>query len=214
MLPPPEVRRAPGRSLALAALSAAAIAGCAPAAEPDAEAAEAAAALAQRSSALADRFQKTLQAELQAAMAEGGPEGAIGVCADRAPAIAAELSAESGAIVRRTSFRNRNPDAAPTAAEAQLMRAWLDSPLGPDRKPRVASLANPDGQPGAHLWMRAIPTGGQCLACHGPAEAIAEDVRAAIKARYPADRATGFAEGELRGAFSIRWPASHRAAGG
>ncbi|MFN7177274.1 MAG: DUF3365 domain-containing protein, partial [Thermaurantiacus sp.] len=56
-------------------------------------------------------------------------------------------------------------------------------------------------------YMRAIPTAPQCLACHGPEEAIAPAVRAAIAERYPDDRATGFRAGELRGAFSIGWRA-------
>jgi len=42
-----------------------------------------------------------------------------------------------------------------------------------------------------------------CLACHG--DNIAPEVTAAIRAHYPEDQATGFATGQLRGAFSIRW---------
>jgi hypothetical protein len=42
-----------------------------------------------------------------------------------------------------------------------------------------------------------------CLQCHG--EALAPEVTQALAARYPDDRATGFREGQLRGALSIRW---------
>jgi hypothetical protein len=42
-----------------------------------------------------------------------------------------------------------------------------------------------------------------CLACHG--DAPAEDVRAVLMEYYPGDLATGFAEGDLRGLFSIDW---------
>jgi hypothetical protein len=51
--------------------------------------------------------------------------------------------------------------------------------------------------------MRAIPTAPVCTTCHGAT--VAPDVAAAIAARYPEDRATGFSPGDLRGAFSIAW---------
>ncbi|MFN3370390.1 MAG: DUF3365 domain-containing protein [Sphingomonadaceae bacterium] len=153
------------------------------------------------SAALADRFQAELRGRLDAAMAEGGPVGAIKVCAEDAPAIARRLSAESGAIVRRTALRTRNPAAAPDAFEAATMDDWVDSPLEAPGRPKVQVRADGEG----FRYMRAIPTQGQCLACHGAPEAIAPDVKAAIDARYPQDRATGFAEGQMRGAFSIAW---------
>jgi len=164
--------------------------------------------LARQSQELADRFQKTLQTELQAAMASSGPAGAIDVCADRAPAIAQALSEESGAVVRRTAFRHRNPAGAPDEAEAAIMSQWLTQPFAADGQPRQAQVIGQSREGPTLLWMRAIPTGKQCLACHGPAGSIAPDVQAAISARYPRDRATGFAEGELRGALSIRWMAA------
>ena len=51
-------------------------------------------------------------------------------------------------------------------------------------------------------YMKAIPTGPQCVLCHG--ENIAPDLRETIQRLYPEDQATGFAPGELRGAFSVR----------
>ena len=40
-----------------------------------------------------------------------------------------------------------------------------------------------------------------CLTCHGTD--IKADVRAELTRYYPADKATGFRLGELRGAFSL-----------
>ena len=53
-------------------------------------------------------------------------------------------------------------------------------------------------------FMKAIPTGEVCLACHG--SNIAPNVSARLDALYPDDRARGFAVGDLRGAFSVRQP--------
>jgi hypothetical protein len=55
-------------------------------------------------------------------------------------------------------------------------------------------------------YMQAIPMQGMCASCHGPKEALAPEVRERLEERYPHDRATGFAVGDLRGAFSIRQP--------
>ena len=45
-----------------------------------------------------------------------------------------------------------------------------------------------------------------CLACHGPAEALDEEVRVALAELYPEDRATGFRSGDLRGWFWVEVP--------
>jgi hypothetical protein len=44
-----------------------------------------------------------------------------------------------------------------------------------------------------------IAAGPACLGCHGPAASIQPKVKEAIAARYPADRAVGYAEGDFRG---------------
>jgi hypothetical protein len=51
--------------------------------------------------------------------------------------------------------------------------------------------------------MRPIPAGGVCLACHGPAEVLPNEVKQALKTKYPNDQATGYTAGQLRGAFSV-----------
>lgn len=152
-----------------------------------------------RSEILADRFQKELLSALTDAMAAEGPQGAIGVCSSIAPALAAQLSGESGATVRRTALRTRNPAAKADATEQRVMESWAAAPLGEDGKPKRWAAHEGD----QHRYMRAIPTMPMCLACHG--ENIAPEVRAAIRAHYPEDQATGFAPGQLRGAFSVRW---------
>jgi hypothetical protein len=177
-----------------------ALAGCsaAPALPPGREA-----QLAARSAELADAFQSELQAALKSALAAGGPAAAIEVCAQAAPAIAQRLSADSGAQVRRTALQPRNPAAKPDAFERETMTAWRAEPLDASAKPMVRSAAVSTDEGPAYRWMRAIPTQGMCLQCHG--EMIEPDVAAAIAARYPDDKATGFREGQLRGALSIRW---------
>ena len=156
--------------------------------------------------AAAGELGETLKGELVAAMQSGGPVAAIEVCAERAPAIASEVSAETGMRVARTAPRVRNASNAPDDWERkQLARfeALIASGTPADELPEMAEIVETEnGQ--AVRWMKAIPMGGVCAACHG--ESVAEPVLAAIDERYPADEATGFQEGELRGAFTVTKP--------
>lgn len=56
-----------------------------------------------------------------------------------------------------------------------------------------------------HDCMRAIVMQPQCLRCHGAT--LAPEVSGSIRKNYPADEATGFEPGQLRGAVVVRWPA-------
>ena len=149
-----------------------------------------------------------LLAVLQEEIARGGPEGAIAVCREQAPALARAASAQSGWTVRRVSLRNRNPKAVPDAWERAALEdfdrraAAKESPATLER----AEVTMVDGQP-VQRYMRALPTMALCTQCHGPADQLSPAVTAKLKALYPADRATGYAVGEIRGAMTLQRPA-------
>lgn len=151
--------------------------------------------------ALARSFAAELQAALQTAIADGGPVAGITVCKDRAPQIAAELSRRSGAKVGRVSRRFRNPNNLVEPWQTTVLEKFeLDMSEGqpsPEHFERVADGAR---------YMKAIPVQPVCLACHGAN--LADDVRATIDEEYPHDRARGYVLNDLRGAFSITWPAA------
>jgi cytochrome c551/c552 len=150
---------------------------------------------------LAASLQQQLGARLMAAMGSGGPVAAIEVCQIEAPAIAAELS--TSARVGRTALKARNPANAPDpAARIQLERFEQQWSSGPAEPPEAFSVA----ADGSARYMQAIVTQALCVSCHG--SALTPAITAAIAARYPDDAATGFAVGELRGAFLIDWPAT------
>ena len=54
-------------------------------------------------------------------IAKGGPESAIAVCREKAPAMAKAASEKSGWAIRRVSLKNRNPKAVPDAWEANVL---------------------------------------------------------------------------------------------
>lgn len=144
----------------------------------------------------------TLKARLLAAMAQGGPAAAVEICNEAAPEIAAAVSMEKNLIVGRTALRLRNPENAPDEWERRQLEKFLAAMEGgaDPANLEAAEIVVANGQK-TFRWMKPIITEGPCTICHG--ETIADEVKAAILARYPQDEATGFGLGELRGAFTI-----------
>jgi len=142
---------------------------------------------------------------LQEEIARGGPEGAIAVCRDKAPALAREASQQSGWQIRRVSLRNRNPRAVPDAWEREALedfdrRAAAGTPaMQLERAETVV-----EGGQRVQRYMRALPTLELCTQCHGPADALRPAVKARLAELYPQDRATGYKVGDIRGAMTLR----------
>lgn len=142
---------------------------------------------------LGGRLKTALVAKMQAE----GPVAAVDFCHEEAPKIAASVGAEHGVKVGRTAVRHRSPANAPSAwQEAVLSRFMEEAKNHP-----AGSLAWNSREGATYRQARGIATEAPCLTCHG--SNIAEPVRAAIAAAYPGDRATGFAEGDLRGMFWV-----------
>lgn len=152
---------------------------------------------------LAAALQSELGSRLQAALAEGGPVGAIEVCRTAAPGIATRLSERSGAQVGRTALHVRNPVNVPDPGERAVLEGFAHRVIAGEGGPIEDYQSLPDGRT---RYMRAIVTQPMCLACHG--STLAEPVRKALAERYPADEATGYSTGDLRGAFVVEWPAA------
>lgn len=156
-------------------------------------------ALAGEAQTLAQRFVGTLQPALQSAMQDGGPAAAIEVCADVAPEIARTLSAESGWQVRRVSLKPRNTATAmPDNWETDVLKQF-------DARQQAGEAGNTINRAeivdNKFRYMQAQPAGPLCLTCHG--KDLDTQVKAALSELYPADRATGYQAGEIRGAISL-----------
>ncbi len=184
----------------------------APGAPPPTEAIEHAAsldpnavpALEQASEALVTRATKLgaaallpLKSQLAAALQEQlaeDPVAAIGVCRALAPALAQEL-APQGMKLGRTSLKLRNGANAPAPWMEGALLAMEQEHGGGGAQAHVMPLF--EGRAG---YLEPIVVQDVCLACHGePSGAVADR----ISQLYPGDAATGFAAGELRGAFWV-----------
>jgi hypothetical protein len=54
--------------------------------------------------------------------------------------------------------------------------------------------------------MKALPTQKLCLNCHGAEAQIAPEAKEKLKVLYPNDLATGYSEGQIRGALTVKRP--------
>jgi len=150
----------------------------------------------------ADELGADLVAMLTGELNRGGPVAAIAVCADSAQVRTRRRGAE-GVLVRRVGTRVRNPANAPDSVEAAVLDAFAAAIAANRAMPDTAFVAVDSTGAPAVRYLRAIRLQEFCLACHGPADSIAASVKEILAARYPNDRATGYAVGQLRGAISV-----------
>lgn len=150
-------------------------------------------------------FATRLKGALVTEMEKSGPAGAIEVCRSTAPAIAADASARTGWDVGRTSLKTRNADNAPDAWEREVLRDFAArQAAGADPAAMDAWVVVESDGNRQLRYMKAIPTASLCLTCHGTN--VDPALLEKIKAAYPNDTATGYSEGEVRGAFTITQP--------
>ena len=141
--------------------------------------------------------------ELNNALEQGGPAFAIRSCHIDVVSAIQRIGRQEGVAAGRTSDRLRNP--------TNVARPWA-APLVEANSGRMAR--DVDGfavDLGDKVGiLRPIAERPMCASCHGPAgegrPGCAEDDSGAL----PADRATGFADGEIRGWFWVEMPKKPR----
>ena len=134
----------------------------------------------------------------------GGPEAALAVCADTAQVLTESVARRHGVMMHRVSTRWRNPLDAPDAYETAVLEAFsrlLEKGELSDTTEHAA-VTTADGKR-VFRYLRPIRIQRPCLSCHG--QELAPGVQAVLSDYYPDDRATGYSEGDLRGAVSVRF---------
>jgi Protein of unknown function (DUF3365) len=144
-------------------------------------------------------MQDAVLRELTDALAHGAPAGAISFCHLDATAIIQRVGREEGIAAGRTSDRLRNPTNSPKPWSASLVKAHA----GRNARSVEGFAVDLGDKVGV---LRPIVERRMCAGCHGPEERLALDVKLLLRDRYPADRAVGFSEGEIRGWFWVEMP--------
>jgi hypothetical protein len=158
-----------------------------------------------RAEAAITEFGARLRSALQERLQAGGPVGAIEFCRSEAPRIATEVAAAHGVRMGRTSERVRNPANAATDWQRPVLDQFADAVAAGEAPAAQRAVLREDLPEGVALrMMRGIGVEPPCTLCHGTA--TQPEVAAAVAQHYPDDRATGYAVGELRGAFWVEVP--------
>jgi hypothetical protein len=137
--------------------------------------------------------------ELASELASGGPGDAIRVCHLSATSLIYRLGREEGIAAGRTAARLRTPANAPRPWAAPIVKQYANAKAA-SVDGFVADLGDKVGVMGPVVH-RAV-----CSSCHGVEEKLDPRVRGELKERYPADRATGFKDGDLRGWIWVEVP--------
>jgi hypothetical protein len=143
---------------------------------------------------------KDLSTNLKGQMKAGGPSKAIPFCNEQAMPITQKLSQQFDVSIKRTSNKIRNSKNNPTARETEIISEYSKM-LANNKK--LAPIVEIDENNEKHFYA-PIVLKSKCLACHGKLnENVSVKTDSIIKSYYPNDKATGYAEGDLRGIWSV-----------
>lgn len=149
---------------------------------------------------------QTLSSNLKKAMTEGGVEYALQFCNVEAMPLTDSLSKHHDVSIRRASHKPRNPYNTADSLEAEVIKQYIEKlESGEELKPVTYADEN-------RITFHApiTITNSLCLNCHGKVnEDISKENLATIQELYPKDQATGFSMGDLRGVWTVRFPATH-----
>ncbi len=147
-----------------------------------------------------------IRGEVTKEMERTGPIRAIVVCKYSAPEITSTLSRQTGMRVTRVALRVRNRALGEADAWEQQGLLDFEKRVAKGEKAETLEVAEIVNEPAGRMfrYLKAIPMGQPCMACHGPAAGLSDAVRAQIASEYPHDRAVDFQVGQVRGAVSVK----------
>ncbi len=143
---------------------------------------------------LGRKLKKNLKIKLQE---DKSGLSAIEFCANRAAQITGEVNKKlpNGVSVRRVAIKYRNPANKPDSVDTKVLEQFqkeLDNKTFA-KKPLLVDIN------GTKRVYVPVLVDKVCLKCHG--KNIDPKIESVIKEHYPNDKATGFKEGDLRGAM-------------
>lgn len=146
----------------------------------------------------------SLGPKLKGAMKSGGPVHALQTCKQLAQPSTSEVSDDyEGLTLSRVSLKTRNPKNAPDALDTKVLTAWEKQLSDGGAIPTDVVKYNDEG---SAVFYRPIMTEEVCTKCHGDPSTFSKELVARLSELYPEDQATGYKEGQLRGAFRVVFP--------
>jgi hypothetical protein len=169
--------------------------------QPSGMSAAARATYMQRGDSLTRISFDTLRNTLLRSILRDGPAGAVVFCKAEAGTLTGAYASDE-VVISRTSLRFRNPGNRPDSLAETVLRAMQDS-IDQGVVARPFLQETPDGM--VHYY-KPILVQAMCLNCHGSVPGqVQPDVLAKIDSLYPGDLARNYQEGQLRGAWHVRF---------
>ena len=151
-----------------------------------------------------------LMKKVQEKMKEEGPEATVVFCNENVAGLGKTMREKLQASFQesdgvqsfrfgRTSLKLRNPGNAPTDEQKKVLEKWEAG----EKNGEVASPVVYGKGDMVYGMMPIRIVSPACLKCHGTEETRDAGASRAIQERYPEDRAVGYRENDLRGAFWI-----------
>jgi cytochrome c553 len=135
---------------------------------------------------------------LMGAIQSKGTANALEFCNVQAMPLTDSIARAHQADIKRVSDKNRNPKNTATAEEIVILKNFqADLEAGNEPQPLLKQASGK-----VHFYY-PIVTNSMCLSCHGTEKDIAPEVAKRIIKFYPMDKATGYAENQVRGIWSI-----------
>lgn len=167
-------------------------------------------ALKQRAAAIAKEAFSELSSNLLAAITRSGLNDALPYCSDKAIPITKAVAAKNGVGLSRISHKARNPANKAVEAELAVIRQF-QADVAAQRSP--TPLVRTNASQAAVVYVPIVISNPLCLMCHGkPGSEVSAELQATLRRLYPNDQATGFALGDLRGAWRVEFQATSPAA--
>jgi len=150
-------------------------------------------------------FMEDLKSVLMKNLSEGGPLQAITVCSDTAQALTNSIGEKNNVVLRRVTFKPRNPKDTADTFESKVLSRWHELMNEGSFGKETEYLEIVETEDKSYVrYMKPIFIQGPCLTCHGGENMISSEVKNLLKEKYPDDKATGYKPGDLRGAISIK----------
>lgn len=134
------------------------------------------------------------------------PAETIDVCRDKLPGFVKETREKTGWNIRRVSLKVRNAERGTPDEFERRMLADFDrrAAAGESTDAMEASeiVQAPEGK--VFRYMKAIPVREICMNCHGDPSAFSPELKSKLAKLYPADQATGYSLGQIRGALTVK----------
>lgn len=134
------------------------------------------------------------------------PHETVDICRDKLPGLVKEAREKTGWDIRRVSLKVRNPErGTPDAWEAGVLAEFDRRAAAGEKRDALEHgeiVQTAEGR--VFRYMRALPVQEACLNCHGDPATLSPELKARLAALYPADKATGYRLGDIRGALTVK----------